>query len=78
MMAVVTNIDNDHLSTYGGDLDRLRQSFLEFLHNLPFYGVAVMCADDPGVLAIQSELKRATLTYGLDAEADVSRQWYRN
>jgi len=53
MMAVVTNIDDDHLSTYGGDVDRLRQSFLEFLHNLPFYGVAVICTDDPGVRAIQ-------------------------
>jgi UDP-N-acetylmuramate--alanine ligase len=71
MMAVVTNIDDDHLSTYGGDVDQLRQSFLEFLHNLPFYGVAVMCADDPGVRAVQPQLKRATLTYGFDAEADV-------
>ncbi len=70
MMAVVTNIDDDHLSTYGGDVDRLRQSFVEFLHNLPFYGVAVICADDPGVRAIQPLLKRATLTYGFDAGAD--------
>lgn len=71
MMAVVTNIDDDHLSTYGGDVDRLRQSFVEFLHNLPFYGVAVICADDPGVRAIQPLLKRATLTYGFDAGADI-------
>jgi UDP-N-acetylmuramate--alanine ligase len=71
MMAIVTNIDNDHLSTYGGDVDELRQGFLEFLHNLPFYGVAVMCADDPGVQAIRPLLKRATLTYGLSPEADI-------
>jgi UDP-N-acetylmuramate--alanine ligase len=71
MLAVVTNIDNDHLSAYGGDTDRLRQTFLEFLHNLPFYGVAVVCVDDPGVLAIMPSLKRAALTYGIDADADV-------
>ena len=71
MMAVVTNIDNDHLSTYGGDVDHLRQGFLDFLHNLPFYGVAVICGDDPGVRAIQPQLKRATLTYGVDTGTDV-------
>jgi UDP-N-acetylmuramate--alanine ligase len=74
MMAIVTNIDNDHLSTYGGDVDELRRSFLEFLHNLPFYGVAVMCIDDPGVQAIQPFLKRAALTYGLAENADVRAQ----
>jgi len=71
MMAVVTNIDSDHLSTYGGDVGQLRQSFLEFLHNLPFYGVALMCIDDPGVQAIVPTVKRATLTYGIRAAADV-------
>jgi UDP-N-acetylmuramate--alanine ligase len=71
MMAVVTNIDSDHLSTYGGDVGQLRQSFLEFLHNLPFYGVALMCIDDPGVQAIMPTVKRATLTYGIRAAADV-------
>lgn len=71
MLAVVTNIDNDHLSTYGGDIDQLREGFLEFLHNLPFYGVAVVCADDPGVQAIMPSLKRAVLTYGIDADADI-------
>jgi UDP-N-acetylmuramate--alanine ligase len=71
MMAVVTNIDDDHLATYSGDIDQLRQSFLEFLHNLPFYGVAVMCVDDPGIRAIQPLLKRAMLTYGFDGEADI-------
>ena len=46
MIAIVTNIDNDHLATHGGDFQKLRQSFVEFLHNLPFYGLAVLCADD--------------------------------
>lgn len=70
MLAVLTNIDNDHMATYGGDMDRLRAGFIEFLHNLPFYGLAVVCMDDPGVRAILPELKRATLTYGTHPEAD--------
>ena len=52
MMAVVTNIDADHLATYGGDFARLRQTFVEFLHHLPFYGLAVLCLDDPAVREI--------------------------
>jgi UDP-N-acetylmuramate--alanine ligase len=71
MVAVVTNIDNDHLGAYGGDLERLRHTFVEFLHNLPFYGLAVVCLDDPGVRSILPELHRATLTYGFSPEADV-------
>ena len=71
MMSVVTNIDSDHLSTYGGNVEELRASFLEFLHNLPFYGVAVMCIDDPGVRAILPACKRAVMTYGVDDDADV-------
>lgn len=71
MMAVVTNIDADHMSTYGGDIQALRDSFLEFLHNLPFYGVAIMCLDDAGVRAVLPGVKRAVLTYGMDADADV-------
>lgn len=71
MMAVVTNIDNDHLSTYGGDIEALRSSFVEFLHNLPFYGFAVMCFDDPGVQAILPRVQRAIMTYGIGADADV-------
>jgi UDP-N-acetylmuramate--alanine ligase len=71
MMSVVTNIDTDHLSTYAGDVELLRQSFLEFLHNLPFYGLAVMCLDDPGVVAILPSVKRAVLTYGMHVDADV-------
>jgi UDP-N-acetylmuramate--alanine ligase len=71
MMAVVTNIDSDHLSTYGGDVGELRNGFLEFLHNLPFYGVVVMCADDAGVRSIMPDCNRAVLTYGIESEADI-------
>jgi UDP-N-acetylmuramate--alanine ligase len=71
MLAVVTNIDNDHLATYGGDVRVLRQGFIQFLHNLPFYGLAVLCSDDPGVRAILPKLKRAVLTYGTGDDADV-------
>lgn len=71
MLAVVTNIDADHLSTYGGDYKKLRQVFVEFLHHLPFYGIAVLCADDPGVQEILAEISRPVVTYGIDSEADV-------
>ena len=52
MIAIVTNIDNDHLATHDGDFARLKQSFVDFLHNLPFYGLAVLCADDAQVRSI--------------------------
>lgn len=71
MVAVVTNIDNDHLGAYGGEVTRLRHTFVEFLHNLPFYGLAVVCLDDPGVQSILPLVHRATLTYGFSPEADV-------
>ncbi len=71
MLAIVTNIDADHMSTYGGDIEKLRASFLEFLHNLPFYGLAVVCKDDPGVNAVLGEIGRTVLTYGLDEDADL-------
>jgi UDP-N-acetylmuramate--alanine ligase len=71
MLAVVTNIDADHMSTYDGDIERLRDGFIEFLHNLPFYGLAVVCSDDPGVREIMSRTGRAVLTYGLGEEADL-------
>ena len=65
MMAVVTNIDADHLETYGGDFGRLRATFLEFLQRLPFYGLAVLCADDPVVAGLLPEIGRPVVTYGL-------------
>ena len=68
MLAVVTNIDADHLSTYGGDFQRLRDTFLEFLHHLPFYGLAVLCLDDPEVRSLLPEVTRPVLTYGIEAD----------
>jgi UDP-N-acetylmuramate--alanine ligase len=71
MMAIVTNIDNDHLSTYEGDFERLKQAFIEFLHHLPFYGLAVLCIDDPVVREIMDQVARPLLTYGEAEDADV-------
>jgi UDP-N-acetylmuramate--alanine ligase len=71
LIAIVTNIDNDHLSTHGGDFGLLKQSFVDFLHNLPFYGLAVLCLDDEHVRSIVQEIGRPVLSYGLDASADV-------
>ncbi len=74
MLAIVTNIDADHMSTYDGDIERLRAGFVEFLHNLPFYGLAVVCTDDPGVNAIIGDIGRTILTYGLNDDADMRAQ----
>jgi UDP-N-acetylmuramate--alanine ligase len=71
MIAIVTNIDNDHLGTHDGDFARLKQSFVEFLHNLPFYGLAVLCVDDGYVRSILEDVARPILTYGLDVGADI-------
>ena len=71
LTAIVTNIDADHLETYGGDVGRLTDTFVEFLHNLPFYGLAVVCGDDPGVRAILGRIARPVKTYGFSAECDV-------
>ena len=70
MVAVVTNIDEDHMETYGFDFDRLKNTFVEFLHNLPFYGLAVLCIDDPAVSDIMPRVGRPVLTYGFGEEAD--------
>ena len=71
MLAVVTNIDADHMSTYDGDVGKLKSSFVEFLHNLPFYGLAVVCTDDPGVNDVLADIGRSITTYGTNDEADV-------
>lgn len=71
MLAIVTNVDADHMSTYDGDIDKLRSGFVEFLHNLPFYGLAVVCTDDPGVNAILGSIGRSVVTYGINADADI-------
>jgi UDP-N-acetylmuramate--alanine ligase len=70
-VAVVTNIDADHTDTYEGDFSKLRGTFVEFLHRLPFYGVAVLCADDAVVSEILPEVSRPLITYGFTEQADV-------
>jgi UDP-N-acetylmuramate--alanine ligase len=71
MVAIVTNIDNDHLVTHEGDFGRLKQSFVDFLHNLPFYGLAVLCGDDEHVREILPRVGRPCVTYGLGAGNDL-------
>ena len=71
MIAIVTNVDADHLGTHGGDFGRLKASFVEFLHNLPFYGLAIVCADDAEAAALVPQIARPYLTYGLGESADV-------
>ncbi len=70
MVAIVTNIDADHMETYGGDFSKLKKTFIEFLHNLPFYGLAVLCGDDPVIRDIIPNVARPILTYGLSSEND--------
>jgi len=71
MVAVVTNIDQDHMETYGGCYQKLKDTFIEFLHHLPFYGLAVLCLDDAGVQAILPQLSKPVKTYGVHENADV-------
>jgi len=70
MVAVVTNIDADHMDTYGGDFNRLKNTFIEFVHNLPFYGLVVLCGDDPVVMDILPKLSRPSFTYGFGEHCD--------
>jgi UDP-N-acetylmuramate--alanine ligase len=70
MVAVVTNIEADHMDTYGGDFSVLRRTFVEFLHNLPFYGMAVLCIDDPVVRELLPDVTRQVSTYGFAEDAD--------
>jgi UDP-N-acetylmuramate--alanine ligase len=74
MLAVVTNIDADHLASYDDDIERLEQAFVDFLHNLPFYGLAVMCRDDERTRALIPDLGRRVVSYGFDDDADVRAQ----
>jgi UDP-N-acetylmuramate--alanine ligase len=71
IMAVVTNIDADHMDTYGHDFARLKQAFVEFLHKMPFYGAAILCVDDPGVRSIMAMISRPIVSYGFGADAMV-------
>jgi UDP-N-acetylmuramate--alanine ligase len=70
VVSVVTNIDADHMETYGHDFGRLKQAFVDFLHRLPFYGVAVVCADDPNVQEIIPRVAKQIVTYGIASEAN--------
>lgn len=71
VLSVVTNIEPDHLATYGGSFDKLKDTFVEFLHHLPFYGLAVLCVDDPVVREILPRVTCQTLTYGIQDGADI-------
>ncbi len=71
MMAVVTNIDADHLETHDGDFERYKHSFIEFVHHLPFYGRAIMCLDDPVVREVIGQISRPVVTYGIETDADI-------
>jgi UDP-N-acetylmuramate--alanine ligase len=66
VLAVVTNIDQDHMDTYGHDVHRLHAAFVDFLHRLPFYGRAVLCSDDAGVRAVRERIERPVTTYAID------------
>jgi UDP-N-acetylmuramate--alanine ligase len=71
MLAVVTNVDADHLSTYGGDFRRLHEAFVEFLHHLPFYGLAIVCVDDENARSLLPEITRPVIRYGIEQDADI-------
>jgi len=71
VMAVVTNIDADHLSTYDGDFERLKQTFVDFLMHLPFYGLAIVCIDDENIREVLPKVARPVRTYGFSEDADV-------
>ncbi|EOC7137886.1 UDP-N-acetylmuramate--L-alanine ligase [Escherichia coli] len=77
MVAIVTNIEADHMDTYQGDFENLKQTFINFLHNLPFYGCAVMCVDDPVIRELLPRVGRQTTTYGFSEDADVRVEDYQ-
>ncbi len=71
ILSVVTNIDADHMDTYGHDFARLKAAFVEFLHRMPFYGSAIVCGDDPGVRSIVPMVSRPVITYGMNEDVQV-------
>lgn len=71
MVSVVTNIEADHMDTYQGDFQKMQDTYIDFLHNLPFYGLAVLCVDDPVITKLLPQIGRKYLTYGLSDQADV-------
>lgn len=70
MMAVITNIEADHMPTYGGDFEQLKAAFVRFVQNLPFYGLAVVCGDDPVIRELLPRFERPTVTFGIDTDCD--------
>lgn len=77
LMAVVTNIDADHLETYRGDFSVLKQTFIDFLHNVPFYGLTILCVDDPVTREIMQRVTRPVVTYGFSEDADIRASNFR-
>jgi UDP-N-acetylmuramate--alanine ligase len=77
MVSIVTNIDADHMRTYGNDFNRLRSTFMEFLHHLPFYGLGILCVDDDEVRSLLPMVARPVRTYGTRPEADVRAERVR-
>ena len=77
MVAVITNIDADHMETYQGDFEKLKDTYIEFLHNLPFYGLAVVCIDNPVVRELLPRISRQVITYGFSEDADVQATNYQ-
>jgi UDP-N-acetylmuramate--alanine ligase len=77
MVAIITNIEADHMDTYQGDFENLKQTFINFLHNLPFYGRAVMCLDDPVIRELLPRVGRHVTTYGFSEDADVFIERYQ-
>ncbi len=71
MVSVITNIEADHMDTYEGDFEKLKDTYIEFVHNLPFYGVAVVCIDDPVIESLLPRMSRQVIRYGFSAQADV-------
>lgn len=76
-MAVITNIDSDHMQTYNDDFNCLQQAFIKFVHNLPFYGIAVVCIDDPIIKQLLPKIERPVITYGFDPSADIQASDFR-
>ncbi|MEA1889190.1 MAG: UDP-N-acetylmuramate--L-alanine ligase [Pseudomonadota bacterium] len=77
LIAVVTNIDADHLATYHGNFSELKDAFIQFLHNIPFYGLAILCIDDPVVREIMPSVSRPVVTYGFSDDADIQASDFR-
>tara|TARA_R110000737_G_scaffold53907_8_gene75791 strand:- start:2888 stop:4372 length:1485 start_codon:yes stop_codon:yes gene_type:complete len=77
MVSVITNIDEDHMETYDGDFEKLKDTYIEFLHNLPFYGLAVVCIDNPVIREILPRIGRQVITYGFCEDADVRATQYQ-